>query len=106
MNEEQNMSEISLTPATGSPILVDAKRAAELLGISRSMLHKLKATGRLPRPVRLGHRVLWRVRELEDWVYAGCPTMERWEAEDDGKWRAKPGLGGNRPYDREQRRAR
>lgn len=52
----------------------------------------------VPRPVPLGRRTIWRVAELEEWVNAGCPARERWEADLDGVWRAKPGLGGNRPF--------
>lgn len=81
-----------------TPLMVDTKKAAAMLGISPRMFSSMNSTGRVPRPVRLGRRVLWRVSELKAWVDAGCPPRERWEADEDGVWRAKPGLGGNRPF--------
>lgn len=62
------------------PLAVDAAGAAELSGVSVSLWHKLKASGRVPRPVRLGRRVVWLVEELRAWLAAGAPSCERWEA--------------------------
>jgi predicted DNA-binding transcriptional regulator AlpA len=61
------------------PIAIDARGAARLCGISRSLWHSMKAAGRIPLPIRLGRRVLWRVEELHAWVKAGCPPLHRWE---------------------------
>jgi len=64
---------------TCTPILVDAKGAAAILGLGRTLLYQLHASGRLgPRPVKLGKRSLWVRAELEDWAAAGCPTREEW----------------------------
>ena len=98
MTDQEEPTFTSVDQGELQPFLVDAKSAANLLSISRAMLHRLNVTGRLPRPVHLGRRVLWRVSELEGWVNAGCPNRDRWEADDDGVWRAKPGLEGNRPF--------
>jgi len=62
------------------PLLLSAVEAAELLGIGRSHLYSLNASGWLPLPVRLGRRTLWRKDELSRWVSAGCPERQRWEA--------------------------
>ena len=62
-----------------SPILVDAKDAAALLGISRAHLHNLRSSGRIPKPERLGRAVRWSVEELLAWSRAGCPARDRWE---------------------------
>jgi len=68
--------------ATGNvePLLLDAKGAARLLAVGRTHLYGLLASGRLPRPVRLGRAVRWRRDELEAWTAAGCPSAERWQA--------------------------
>lgn len=65
---------------TVEPLLLNAKEAAELCGISRSKLYELHAAGRVPCPVRLDRAVRWRRRELEDWIEAGCPSRAEWEA--------------------------
>jgi predicted DNA-binding transcriptional regulator AlpA len=43
---------------------VGAAEGAKLLGISRSGFLKFVNCGRLPRPTRLGRRVLWDTSEL------------------------------------------
>lgn len=64
---------------SGQPLLLSAKDASGLLGIGRTLFYGLNSSGRLPQPVRLGGRVLWRRSELEDWTVAGCPNREKWE---------------------------
>lgn len=65
---------------TGVPLLVDARRAAELLGLGCSTWRRLVVTGRAPRAIRFGRATRWRVDELRDWLAAGAPTRERWDA--------------------------
>ena len=60
-------------------LTLNAKQAAAMLNVSVRQLWRLNSTGRLPRPIRLGHCVRWRKAELEAFVEAGCPTRERWE---------------------------
>lgn len=61
------------------PALVSAKDAAKLCGVGDRMWRTMNRDGRIPEPVRLGRRVLWRVEELRDWARAGCPPRRRWE---------------------------
>jgi predicted DNA-binding transcriptional regulator AlpA len=68
------------TPAPAAALLVDAREAARLLGIARSSFWSLHAAGRVPAPVKLGRRTLWRVIELSAWTQAGCPPRDRWAA--------------------------
>jgi excisionase family DNA binding protein len=60
-------------------LLVTAREAAKLLGISERHFRKLVASGGAPRPVRLGRSVRWNVDELRAWTAAGSPSRERWE---------------------------
>jgi predicted DNA-binding transcriptional regulator AlpA len=60
-------------PRAAEPALVSAKVAARLCGISRASWERLHAAGKIPAPVRLGTRVLWRVEELRRFIQAGCP---------------------------------
>jgi excisionase family DNA binding protein len=66
-------------PASPPPLLVDAREAARLLGIGKSLFYQLKSAGRLPAPIRLGWAVRWPLDELKAWTAAGCPAAERWE---------------------------
>ena len=63
-----------------APLLVDAKEAARLCGIAESTFWALHSAGKVPMPVRLGRRTLWRAAELAAWTDAGCPARERWDA--------------------------
>ena len=60
-------------------LLLRDHEAAEMLGISRSSVHRLRNTGQFPLPVRMGASVRWRKVELEQWVEAGCPATDVWE---------------------------
>ena len=62
-----------------SPLLLDVREAAALIGVSRATFWKLHSQGRVPLPVRLSGRVVrWRKHELEAWVQSGCPTRDKW----------------------------
>ena len=74
------------TPNTITAFVVEARIAAQLCGVSRSTWFALKAAGRIPRPVRIGRRTLWRVDEIKAWLDAGCPPLHRWEQIAKGRW--------------------
>ncbi len=61
-------------------LALSAASVAKLLGISERHLWALNSSGRLPRPVRLGRAVRWSVSELRDWLAAGSPPRDRWQA--------------------------
>ena len=61
------------------PLLLDAAGLARLLSVSRSALYQWLASGRVPSPVKLGRRALWRLDEIRRWVAAGCPPRSRWK---------------------------
>jgi prophage regulatory protein len=60
-------------------IAVDAQRLAELLGLSLRTIRRLDSSGKLPRPLRIGGAVRWRLSEVNRWVDAGCPDRAEWE---------------------------
>jgi len=74
---EQTFSGEKADPA----LLLSATKTAALLGIGRTALYALNSSGRLPLPVRLGGRVLWRRAELAAWTACEppCPNREKWE---------------------------
>jgi predicted DNA-binding transcriptional regulator AlpA len=67
-----------LAPET---LLVTARRAASMCGKSLRTWRSWDAAGWIPRPIRIGHSVLWRAEELRLWVRAGCPRREEWESQ-------------------------
>jgi predicted DNA-binding transcriptional regulator AlpA len=62
------------------PLLIPDTAAAALAGVSRAHWHRLRVAGKLPPPIRLGRKVLWRRREVEEWIVAGCPDGRTWAA--------------------------
>ncbi len=60
-------------------ILLDAKKAAEFIGIGRTTWYQLYSENKTPNPIRLNKRVLWKKQELICWSEAGCPNRYNWE---------------------------
>ena len=77
------MSKQTDTPP--APLLVDARTAAKLCGVSRATWWSMHSQGRVPLPVRIGRRTLWRTAELSDWTAAGCPPRDRWHGTKGGR---------------------
>ncbi len=71
---------MSETKIPTEPLLVDAKTAVWMIGVGKTKLYALHASGRLPEPIRLGRAVRWSVQELREWTAAGCPARDRWQA--------------------------
>ena len=67
-------------PPAPEPLLVPAPEAARLCGVSEASWYRLKSAGKVPAPVRLSSRVLWRGEELRRWCAAGCPDLRTWSA--------------------------
>lgn len=54
----------SQAKAEMTPLTVDAKRLAMLLGQSLRTIRTWDAAGKLPQPLRIGGRVVWRLEEI------------------------------------------
>jgi excisionase family DNA binding protein len=63
-----------------APLLLTARQAANVCGKSLRTWRTWDSNGRIPSPVRIGRSTLWRRDELQEWVTAGCPRREEWEA--------------------------
>lgn len=61
-------------------LLADARRLAVLLCAGVRTVRTWDAAGKLPKPLRIGGRVVWRVDEIRAWIDAGAPDRESWEA--------------------------
>jgi predicted DNA-binding transcriptional regulator AlpA len=63
-----------------SPLVADAKLLARLLGgVGVRSIRAWDAAGKLPRPIRLGSRVVWLISEIRDFLAAGAPDRQTWE---------------------------
>jgi predicted DNA-binding transcriptional regulator AlpA len=60
--------------------VVDARRLAKLLSCGLRTVRTLDAAGKLPAPIRIGGRVVWRVGEIRAWLAVGAPDREKWAA--------------------------
>ncbi len=67
-------------PVESSRLALSAAEVAKLLDISLRHLWKLNSTGRLPKPIHFGRAVRWRTDEIREWLAAGAPSRDRWEA--------------------------
>ena len=63
-----------------NPLAMSATDLAEQLGVSLRHLRRLDSAGKLPKPIRLGRSVRWQVAEIENWLDAGAPDRQRWQA--------------------------
>jgi len=72
-------AELPADPA-GSPLVADARRLALLLCAGIRTVRTWDAAGKLPTPLRIGGRVVWRVDEIRAWLAAGAPDRATWEA--------------------------
>jgi predicted DNA-binding transcriptional regulator AlpA len=75
------------------PLLVPADVAGAMCGRSEASWWRDHSASRIPAPIKLGGRTLWRAEELRNWVIAGCPIRRAWEA----LLAARPVLKGGRP---------
>jgi len=65
--------------STDDVVLICAETLAQRLDVSLRTLWRLRNSGKLPSPIRLGGSVRWRAAEIAAWVAAGCPCVEEWE---------------------------
>ena len=69
-------------PGTAHPVEPLLYRTGDLVKVLRTSiatLHRMQAAGKLPRPIRWGGRLCWRVAEVKAWVAAGMPDRKTWE---------------------------
>lgn len=63
-----------------SPIVADAKRLKGLLGVGLRTVRTWDAGGKLPKSLKIGGKTVWLVSEIRDWLAAGAPDRETWQA--------------------------
>ena len=81
----QNVKGSELLPLTSEVVAVNARLLGVILGLSERTIRRHNAAGKLPRPVRVGGSVRWRLDEIRAWLDAGCPTRAKWEEMHDAR---------------------
>jgi excisionase family DNA binding protein len=61
-------------------VLLSVGDLAQVLGTSTRTIWRLLEQGKLPAPTRLGARLRWRAREVQDWIKSGMPDAASWAA--------------------------
>jgi prophage regulatory protein len=76
------MSTFDLEPDSATePLLIPAAEFARLLQVSTRTLWRQLSAGQIPRPVRFGGTVRWRLEEIREWISMGCPFSKTRENE-------------------------
>jgi predicted DNA-binding transcriptional regulator AlpA len=65
---------------TAQPLLVDTVTAARMCNLSKRFWIQLDNSGKIPQPIYLGKRKLWRVSDLQQWAAMGCPSRRDFQA--------------------------
>ncbi|WP_417850279.1 helix-turn-helix transcriptional regulator [Thalassoglobus sp.] len=58
------------------PQLLTVDEIGALLKVSNRTIWRMRSSGQLPEPVRVGGGVRWRESDIENWIQAGCPIQK------------------------------
>jgi hypothetical protein len=72
--EQDDATILGRLAVTVEPVLVDARGAARMTGLSERYWRKLDRRGRIPAALHVGRRRLWGVATLRAWAESGCPA--------------------------------
>ena len=59
--------------------LIDIKSLALMLKVSEKTVRRWRDAGKIPRPVKLGRTLRWRLCLIVAWIDAGCPSARQFE---------------------------
>ena len=60
--------------------LINVRTLAKMLATSVRSVWRYRSAGRLPKAVRVGSSVRWRMSDIELWIKLGLPTQQKFEA--------------------------
>jgi excisionase family DNA binding protein len=55
--------------------LLTVKQVATRINCSERTVYRLADSGEMPRPLKIGWLVRWRVSDIEKWIEAGCAKV-------------------------------
>jgi len=67
--------------------LLTAKQLGLLLALSKRQIFRLNSCGKLPKPLRIGGAIRWKLVDITCWQDLNCPDRREYEA------RQKAGAG-------------
>ena len=73
------MNDVKKLEQVPAALTTTAGGVARMLNVSTRQVFRLSKIGKLPKPVRFGKCVRWRIEEIRDFVKAGCPCRDEWE---------------------------
>ena len=73
--KEMSMSTIESSDGVFDvPAFITVEQLAKLIQKSVRSVWRMRSAGQVPKPVKLGGGVRWRVRDIERWIEQGCPA--------------------------------
>ncbi|MGI6414765.1 MAG: helix-turn-helix transcriptional regulator [Thermoguttaceae bacterium] len=77
MNSDSHSSNLRPLNAEGpqdEPALITAPELARMMRISVRTLWRLRSSGQLVEPIKVGGNTRWRLDEVRRWIGEGCPA--------------------------------
>ena len=83
-------------PVTIEPLVYGVTDFAIALGgkskpLSERTIYRLLDKGEIPKPIKLGRRIVWPVEAIKAWLAAGAPTAAEWDGMNSKKTRRRAG---------------
>lgn len=60
--------------------MLSVRELSSMLSLSRRQIHRLNACHKIFAPVRIGGSLRFSAKECADWLAAGAPDRQTWEA--------------------------
>jgi prophage regulatory protein len=59
--------------------LLTASAVADMLSLSKRQIFRLKSSGKIPVPIKIGGSVRWKQTDIQRWISLGCPDRKTFE---------------------------
>ena len=60
--------------------LLSAKALGKMLSLSARTIWRLRSSGKMPEPVKVGGAIRWRLEaDIKPWIRMGCPDRKEFE---------------------------
>ena len=59
------------------PEKVNIEQASEITGYSKNSLYQMHSRGQIPCAIKIGSKLMFRTKELQEWVERGGPNCDK-----------------------------
>jgi len=59
--------------------LISAREVSKILSIAIRTVWRLRSSGKLPKPIKIGGALRWRLSDINLWIELECPSMKQFE---------------------------